>query len=145
MQTSIKFELKNTTPASSRKWDFSVTGWLAIPQLKKKIRRAAACSWTTTHTGGSDSLSSYFLRSDWKQNKRTDSLRVRSFPAIVLLPCILWRCLCCGDCPSYASACDGKTTLVFTPLWLSAEVRCFRASCSFLHGELAGFVTGHQP
>lgn len=83
----------------------------AIPQLKKKISRAAGCSWTTTHTSGSDNLSDYFLRSDWKQNKRTDSLRVGSFPALVSLPCVLWRVLHSGDCPSYASAGDGKATL----------------------------------
>lgn len=46
--------------------------------------------------------------------------------------------ICSGDCPSCASTCYGKTTLLFTLVWLSTKVRCFHASCSFLCTEFAG-------
>lgn len=102
----------------------------------------AGCSWTTTQNGGNYNLSDVSLSTN---GKRTNGQRffasqvISSYSPASLYSAKVLEFLSSGDCPSHASTCYGKTTLLFTLLWLSTKVSCFYQAVTFHTRSLQEF------
>lgn len=110
--------------------------------LVTKKMGSAGCSGTTAQNGGNDNFSDVSLSTN---GKRTNGRRffasqvISSYSLASLYFVKVLEFLSSGDCPSHASTCYGKTTLLFTLLWLSTKVSCFYRAVTFHTTSLQEF------
>lgn len=145
MQARLNKKAKgnNTNCCNSEIWMWQLPGNTtaensAILLVTKKIR-GAGCSWATAQNGGNYNLSAVFLRSNGKRanGQRFFASQVISSYSLASLYFVkVLEFLSSGDCPSHASTCYGKTTLLFTLLWLSTKVSSFYQAVTFHTGSL---------
>lgn len=145
MQTNTKYKLKEMTPTAVIV-RFECDSCLAIPWQKTLQlylwQRKSSAGWSTAQSGGNYNLSDVSLSTD---GKRANGQRffvsqvISSYSLASLYFVKVLEFLSSGDCPSHASTCYGKTTLLFTLLWLSTKVSGFHQAVPFHTRSLQEF------